>query len=326
MCDVQLVESIFVNPYGIYDNNFPLMVAPKFLQQNRFLLETNHPDGKFHRSPSGNGFTNPQTGPAYTRSGKPMLRKKAVSDQQLQEESQIDNRLEAIPKPPWQMVRAKSPSLAMSFGSEKWEESDFSFNNPELGINETQLTTESSGLLPSGSQDSGSPVFSLSTNTNENLADCVVRKGNLDVFPRTQRSFDVLCKKILLGPRVIVEDVTNDATIVPHVINIMSNDNNSYTREGESTSVCSMSRMEIIKNTDLKDLRELGSGTFGTVYNGKWRGTDVAIKRIKNSCFSGTSSEQDRQTKDFWREARILANLHHPNVVAFLWGCTKRTW
>lgn len=23
------------------------------------------------------------------------------------------------------------------------------------------------------------------------------------------------------------------------------------------------------------------------------------------------------QIKDFWREARILSNLHHPNVVAF---------
>lgn len=23
------------------------------------------------------------------------------------------------------------------------------------------------------------------------------------------------------------------------------------------------------------------------------------------------------QTKDFWREAQILSNLHHPNVVAF---------
>ncbi|CAN8311244.1 unnamed protein product [Cochlearia groenlandica] len=75
--------------------------------------------------------------------------------------------------------------------------------------------------------------------------------------------------------------------------------------------------LQIIKNTDLEDLHELGSGTFGTVYYGKWRGTDVAIKRIKNSCFSGGSSEQARQTKDFWREARILANLHHPNVVAF---------
>ncbi|KAL8489877.1 hypothetical protein ACS0TY_025679 [Phlomoides rotata] len=75
--------------------------------------------------------------------------------------------------------------------------------------------------------------------------------------------------------------------------------------------------LQIIKNADLEELRELGSGTFGTVYYGKWRGTDVAIKRIKKSCFSGRSSEQERLTKDFWREARILSNLHHPNVVAF---------
>ncbi|KAL0918329.1 hypothetical protein M5K25_010333 [Dendrobium thyrsiflorum] len=75
--------------------------------------------------------------------------------------------------------------------------------------------------------------------------------------------------------------------------------------------------LQIIKNADLEELRELGSGTFGTVFHGKWRGTDVAIKRIKKSCFSGKLSEQDRLTKDFWREAQILSKLHHPNVVAF---------
>ncbi|KAL3620530.1 hypothetical protein CASFOL_035442 [Castilleja foliolosa] len=75
--------------------------------------------------------------------------------------------------------------------------------------------------------------------------------------------------------------------------------------------------LQIIKNADLEELRELGSGTYGTVYFGKWRGTDVAIKRIKKACFSGRSSEQERLTKDFWREARILSALHHPNVVAF---------
>ncbi|XP_011091394.1 uncharacterized protein LOC105171847 isoform X2 [Sesamum indicum] len=75
--------------------------------------------------------------------------------------------------------------------------------------------------------------------------------------------------------------------------------------------------LQIIRNADLEDLQELGSGTFGTVYHGKWRGTDVAIKRIKKSCFAGRSSEQDRLTKDFWREAQILSKLHHPNVVAF---------
>ncbi|KAB1204383.1 hypothetical protein CJ030_MR8G027176 [Morella rubra] len=43
----------------------------------------------------------------------------------------------------------------------------------------------------------------------------------------------------------------------------------------------------IIKNEDLEELRELRFGTFGTVYHGKWRETDVAIKRIKKSCFTG---------------------------------------
>ncbi|KAG6526396.1 hypothetical protein ZIOFF_016380 [Zingiber officinale] len=75
--------------------------------------------------------------------------------------------------------------------------------------------------------------------------------------------------------------------------------------------------LQIIKNADLEELRELGSGTFGTVYHGKWRGTDVAIKRIKKSCFEGRSSEQENMVKDFWREAKILSKLQHPNVVAF---------
>ncbi|OMO92371.1 Phox/Bem1p [Corchorus olitorius] len=78
-----------------------------------------------------------------------------------------------------------------------------------------------------------------------------------------------------------------------------------------------ISTLQIIKNEDLEELRELGSGTFGTVYHGKWRGTDVAIKRIKKSCFTGRSSEQERLTVEFWREADILSKLHHPNVVAF---------
>ncbi|XWS62345.1 hypothetical protein CRYUN_Cryun06bG0003100 [Craigia yunnanensis] len=78
-----------------------------------------------------------------------------------------------------------------------------------------------------------------------------------------------------------------------------------------------ISTLQIITNEDLEELRELGSGTFGTVYHGKWRGTDVAIKRIKKSCFTGRSSEQERLTVEFWREADILSKLHHPNVVAF---------
>ncbi|KAL4304282.1 hypothetical protein GQ457_10G005290 [Hibiscus cannabinus] len=75
--------------------------------------------------------------------------------------------------------------------------------------------------------------------------------------------------------------------------------------------------LQTIKNDDLEEIRQLGSGTYGAVYHGKWRGSDVAIKRIKASCFSGKPSERERLIADFWKEALILSSLHHPNVVSF---------
>ncbi|KAA8522770.1 hypothetical protein F0562_009193 [Nyssa sinensis] len=75
--------------------------------------------------------------------------------------------------------------------------------------------------------------------------------------------------------------------------------------------------LQTIKNDDLEEIRELGSGTYGAVYHGKWKGSDVAIKRIKASCFSGRPSERERLIADFWKEALTLSSLHHPNVVSF---------
>lgn len=73
---------------------------------------------------------------------------------------------------------------------------------------------------------------------------------------------------------------------------------------------------QIIKNSDLEELRELGSGTFGTVYHGKWRGTDVAIKRINDRCFAGKPSEQERMVSHFLFSLQapifsILTSLAH---------------
>ncbi|XP_050235467.1 uncharacterized protein LOC126684744 [Mercurialis annua] len=76
-------------------------------------------------------------------------------------------------------------------------------------------------------------------------------------------------------------------------------------------------QLQAIRNSDLEHIKELGSGTYGTVYHGKWKGSDVAIKRIKPSCFIEDSSAKDRLVIDFWKEAHILAQLHHPNIVAF---------
>ncbi|XP_057471422.1 uncharacterized protein LOC130760219 [Actinidia eriantha] len=172
------------------------------------------------------------------------------------------------------------------------------------------------------------------------------------IFVRSER-LNYGLENDLLESAAIVEDITDilppevpsSSTIVPHVQDDPSDDVSSSGEtesenslpesdsedvkyecndKDESISDAAIAEMEagiyglqIIKNDDLEDLHELGSGTFGTVYHGKWRGTDVAIKRIKKSCFAGRSSEQERLTKDFWREAQILSKLHHPNVVAF---------
>ncbi|XVE98732.1 hypothetical protein REPUB_Repub03eG0133600 [Reevesia pubescens] len=80
--------------------------------------------------------------------------------------------------------------------------------------------------------------------------------------------------------------------------------------------------LQTIKNDDLEEIRELGSGTYGSVYHGKWKGSDVAIKRIKASCFAGKPSERERLIADFWKEALILSSLHHPNVVS-LYGIVR---
>ncbi|XP_002524447.2 serine/threonine-protein kinase A-Raf [Ricinus communis] len=76
-------------------------------------------------------------------------------------------------------------------------------------------------------------------------------------------------------------------------------------------------QLQTIKNSDLEHIKELGSGAYGTVYYGKWKGSDVAIKRIKPSCFTEGSMAKDRLVADFWKEAHILGQLHHPNIVAF---------
>ncbi|KAI6681726.1 hypothetical protein NL676_035607 [Syzygium grande] len=75
--------------------------------------------------------------------------------------------------------------------------------------------------------------------------------------------------------------------------------------------------LQTIKTTDVECIKELGSGTYGTVYYGKWRGSDVAIKRLKSCCFTDGAAREDRLVADFWKEAHLLGQLHHPNIVAF---------
>ncbi|CAD6185712.1 unnamed protein product [Caenorhabditis auriculariae] len=57
----------------------------------------------------------------------------------------------------------------------------------------------------------------------------------------------------------------------------------------------------------------IGSGSFGKVYKGTYRGRTVAVKRYRAMAF-GCKSETDM----LCREVSILSRLAHPNVVAFV--------
>lgn len=58
----------------------------------------------------------------------------------------------------------------------------------------------------------------------------------------------------------------------------------------------------------------LGGGTFGAVYRGSYQGRCVAVKQF----FARHSSQ-----KAFAREATLLSQLHHPNVVQLLHVCRR---
>ncbi|OXB80357.1 UNVERIFIED_CONTAM: hypothetical protein H355_012790 [Colinus virginianus] len=70
-----------------------------------------------------------------------------------------------------------------------------------------------------------------------------------------------------------------------------------------------------LKQEEIVLLRELGSGQFGTVHLGKWKGQyDVAVKMIKE----GVMSEDE-----FIEEAETIMKLNHPKLVRLYGVCSK---
>ncbi|XP_045361018.1 cytoplasmic tyrosine-protein kinase BMX isoform X4 [Camelus bactrianus] len=71
-----------------------------------------------------------------------------------------------------------------------------------------------------------------------------------------------------------------------------------------------------LKREEITLLKELGSGQFGVVHLGKWKGEyDVAVKMIKE----GSMSEDE-----FFQEAQTMMKLDHPKLVKFYGVCSKR--
>jgi len=60
----------------------------------------------------------------------------------------------------------------------------------------------------------------------------------------------------------------------------------------------------------------IGKGSYGEVYRAKWRGIDVAVKKMPFSLL-----QNKEFLADFQKEAYLMASLRHPNVLQFLGSC-----
>ncbi|KAM3724268.1 Serine/threonine-protein kinase TNNI3K [Dirofilaria immitis] len=79
------------------------------------------------------------------------------------------------------------------------------------------------------------------------------------------------------------------------------------------SSLCSQFHLSL---ADVDFQEAIGSGSFGKVYKGTYRGKIVAIKRYRAVAY-GSKSEVDM----FCREVSILSKLQHPNVINFVGAC-----
>ena len=79
-----------------------------------------------------------------------------------------------------------------------------------------------------------------------------------------------------------------------------------------------LERSTQIDMSELMFEKEIGAGSFGTVYKGQWKSWTVAIKQLKNAV-----PEDSDEYQDFVREAELMTRLRpHDNVVRFV-GVTK---
>jgi hypothetical protein len=75
------------------------------------------------------------------------------------------------------------------------------------------------------------------------------------------------------------------------------------------------SRDVFIHSIDVEILQEVGRGSFGIVYRGAWHDTVVCVKHLIGA---GNVQNEDEFFKQFAKEAQLMSNLRHPNIVMFM--------
>jgi len=73
----------------------------------------------------------------------------------------------------------------------------------------------------------------------------------------------------------------------------------------------------IINYKEIQMDKQVGAGSYGIVYRGRWKGIDVAVKRFIKQKLS------ELRMLEFRAEMAFLSELHHPNVLLVIGACVK---
>ncbi|AQN68650.1 protein tyrosine kinase (PTK) family protein [Saudi moumouvirus] len=74
----------------------------------------------------------------------------------------------------------------------------------------------------------------------------------------------------------------------------------------------------IIDYKEIQMGKQIGQGSYGIVYNGKWKGVEVAVKKFVKQKLT------EKQMLDFRAEVALLSELSHPNIVVFIGACLMK--
>ena len=118
----------------------------------------------------------------------------------------------------------------------------------------------------------------------------------------------------------INNNVNNDKNIINKINNIINKSKDSNNKQYVVEEILSFLKFEfskpifqfIIQQNSIKTLNLIGYGGTSTVYLGNYRGTDVAIKKIK------VKEINDNYFKEFKNEIVTLTMIRHPNLIIFM--------